>query len=141
MQRHSFSDIYSVAVQEMSPGLLHSAAISNSFSRVALIDPLISYRSLVSTKYYDPVFTAGAVPGSMQSYDLPDLAASLAPVRLLIINPVNGATDPASEEDIERDTRVIHSAYDHTNVPDNFIITGPQTEDEIFESLEEWINN
>lgn len=140
-QKHSFSDVYGVAVKEMSPGLLHSAAIANSFSRVALIDPLISYRSLVSTKYYDPEFIAGAVPGSMQSYDLPDLAASLAPGKLLMINPVNGANGSADEEDIEKDTRVIHSAYDRANVPDNFTITGPLTEDEISESLEEWINN
>ncbi|MCG2587541.1 alpha/beta hydrolase family protein [Rhodohalobacter sulfatireducens] len=140
-QKNSFSDIYSVAVQEMSQGLLHSAAISNSFSRVALIDPLISYRSLVSTKYYDPGFTAGAVLGSMQSYDLPGLAASLAPGKLLMINPVNGANGPADEEDIDKDTRVIHATYDQANLPENFRITGPQTEDEIFESLEEWINN
>jgi hypothetical protein len=140
-QKHSFSDVYGVAVQEMSPGLLHSAAIANSFSRVALIEPLISYRSLVSTKYYDAGFTAGAVPGSMQAYDLPDLVASLAPEKLLMINPVNGANGPADEEDIEKDTRVIHSAYDHANADENFMISGPQTEEEIINSLEEWINN
>lgn len=140
-QKHSFSDIYSVALEEMSPVLLHSAAISNSFSRVALIGPLISYRSLVSTKYYDPGFTAGAVLRSMQSYDLPCLAASLAPGKLLMINPVNGSNGPADEEDIEKDIRIIHAAYDKLNVPEKFRITGPQTEDEIFESLEDWINN
>ncbi|NBC65494.1 MAG: prolyl oligopeptidase family serine peptidase [Bacteroidetes bacterium] len=140
-QKYSFSDVYGVAIQEMSPVLLHSAAIDKSFSNVALIEPLISYRSLVSTKYYDAGFTAGAVPGSIQSYDLPDLAASLAPGKLLMINPVNGAKGPADEEDIEKDMRVIHASYVQANVPENFRITGPQTEDEISESLEEWINN
>ncbi|NBC04508.1 MAG: prolyl oligopeptidase family serine peptidase [Bacteroidetes bacterium] len=140
-QKYSFSDVYGVAVQEMSPVLLHSAAIDKSFSNVALIEPLISYRSLVSTKYYGTGFTAVAVPGSMQFYDLPDLAASLAPGKLLMLNPVNGANSSADEVDITKDMRVIHSAYDRANVPDNFTITSPQTEDEIFESLEEWINN
>lgn len=140
-QKHSFSEVYGVAVQEMSPVLLHSAAFEKSFSRVALIEPLISYRSLVSTKYYDPGFTAGAVPMSMQSYDLTDLAASLAPGKLVMINPVNGANGPADKQDFEKDIRVIHAAYDHANAEENFMITGPQTESEISESLEEWINN
>lgn len=140
-QKYGFYEIYGVAVKEMSSVLLHSAAIEQSFSQIALIEPLISYRSLVSTKYYDPGFTAGAVPGSMQSYDLPDLAASLAPVKLLMINPVNGANGIVSEEDIEKDTWVIHSAYDHANAGENFTITGPQSEEEMDKSLKEWINN
>ena len=140
-RKYSFSEVYGVAIQEMSPVLLHSATITNSFSRVALIEPLISYRSLISAKYYDPAFIAGAVPGSMQSYDLSDLAASLAPGKLVMINPVNGAKSPADEDDVAKDTRVIHSAYNRANAPENFTITVSQTEDEISESLQEWINN
>lgn len=140
-RKYSFSEIYGVAINEMSPVLLHSAVIKNQFNKMALIEPLISYRSLVSTKYYGPEFIAGAVAGLMKAYDLPDLAASLAPKKLLIINPVNGANDPANEQDIQKDIRVIHSAYDHANAAENFIIAGAQTEGELSEILKEWINN
>ncbi|MDZ7718369.1 MAG: acetylxylan esterase [Balneolaceae bacterium] len=140
-QKYGFSEIYGIAVNEMGPVLLHSSAIDESFSKVALIKPLISYRSFVSTKYYDPGFISGAVAGSIQVYDLPDLAASFAPKKLLIINPVNGANEPVSKEDFNQDTRIIYKAYNHQNVSENIKITGNQTVKERVKSLEKWINN
>ena len=52
--------------------------------RIALIDPLSSYWSIVVNKYYNSEFIHSTVPGALKHYDLPDLAAILAPRKLLM---------------------------------------------------------
>ena len=53
---------------------------------MALIRPLVGYRSVVETRNYslDP---ADLVVNVLTAYDLPDLAATLVPRRLLIVDP------------------------------------------------------
>jgi hypothetical protein len=67
---------------------------------VALIEPYISYQvNGLITGYYDPGFHLSSVAGAAGEYDLPDLAAGLAPRPLLISGAVeaNGRWDDTNE--------------------------------------------
>ena len=64
---------------------------------VAACDALATYRSIVEApRYVHPV--ADFVPGALLRYDLPDLAASLAPARLLVVNPQDALGTPLDRD-------------------------------------------
>jgi hypothetical protein len=127
-------EVLALARGEMAAELLHAAAFEPEISRVALLEPLTSYNSLVSSRFYNPRFIHGAVPGMLRYYDLPLLAASLAPRRLLLSNPVDG-TGNNRGEDIERDLSVIRAAYKEYETGLLIFETGPDPE----KSLLRWI--
>src|SRR5690606_34515804 len=87
----SINEVYGLAHSELTTVLLHAAALNTDITRVALVDPLASYRSIVESRFYHPRFIHSFVPGALQAYDLPDLAASLAPRKLAVIGMVDGA--------------------------------------------------
>jgi hypothetical protein len=73
---------------EAAPVLLHAAALDDRIKNVVLKNMLVSYESVVTEKISRLVFE-NIVPGALTKYDLPDLAATLAPRRIAIVNPVN----------------------------------------------------
>lgn len=97
-ERSPRDEIYAIARGEMTPVLLHAAAFIPDIKKVALLNPLVSYTSLVQPRFYHSQFIPVAVAGSLAAYDLPDLAANLAPRQLLIANPVNGNNEPIAQE-------------------------------------------
>jgi dienelactone hydrolase len=113
--RSDVQKVYGLARGQMGPVLLHAAAFDSSIDRVALIGMYSSYRSIATTRFYLPKFIASTVSGALQAYDLPDLAASLAPRKLLITGLVDGTGHPADSKDIDEDTAVIKMAYRHKN--------------------------
>ena len=62
---------------EMSAALLHAAALDDSIKQVALVNPLLSWSSIVLNESYAPRFVPHAVAGSLGRYDLADLACTL----------------------------------------------------------------
>jgi len=117
------TDIYGLARKEMSPVLLHAAAFDSTISRVALIEPYASYRSIVTDRFYNPAFVPSLVPGALQSYDLPDLAASLAPRKLLMGGIIDGLGSPADPEGIAGDLDIIKAGYQHKDAFDQLDVT------------------
>lgn len=103
------TEVYGVALGEMAPVLLHAAAFDKSIARVALLRPCISWHSIVSSRIYQSRFVQGAVAGAGGVYDLPDLAASLAPRKLLIAGAVAGNGGPVAGE--TQDQALIATAY------------------------------
>ena len=77
------AQIIGLARKEMVPVLLHAAAFSKYFNKVVLDEPYTTYLSIVKEKFYDPKSVMTGVQGAIDSYDLPDLAASLAPVTVV----------------------------------------------------------
>ena len=73
----------------LSADLLHSAVIDRLFNQIALINPLLSYRSIVEERFYHPKFILSAPAGVIACYDLPDLVAAFAPLRICLLNPVD----------------------------------------------------
>ncbi|WP_238325439.1 alpha/beta hydrolase family protein [Lunatimonas lonarensis] len=72
-QREQVADISGLAKGAMSAVLLHAAAFNPSISKIALVDPLISFQELVKDPQYDPAMIAYTVPYAGKSYDLPQL--------------------------------------------------------------------
>ncbi len=89
-----FDIIAGVAERQMAPALLHAACFTKAFDEVILLGPYLSYMSIVTERFYDPHFVMSAVPGALREYDLPDLAAALAPADLMIVAPVDGRNTP-----------------------------------------------
>ncbi len=121
-ERDDTDEIYALAKGEISPDLLHAAAFNPSVSRVALIEPYSSYRSIVMNRFYDVASIHGAVPGALKAYDLPDLAASIAPRKLMLVNVHDAAAESDNPEEIEKDMEVIINAYRYNNASRSLII-------------------
>jgi cephalosporin-C deacetylase-like acetyl esterase len=132
-------EIYGIAKKEMAPVLLYAAAFDRSISRVALIDPYVSYRSVVMNSVYQPGFIFGAVPGALESFDLPDIEAALAPRKLLIAGITDGNRKLLTSENAETDLSVIRSAYRYKNADNNLKIIYGDTGKRVHELLEDWI--
>ena len=67
-------ELVGVAQGTLGPVLLHAAAFEpEAFARVALIDTLESYASLVDQERYASDWVHASVPGALAAYDLPDL--------------------------------------------------------------------
>jgi len=103
--------VSAVARGEMTTVLLHAAAFEEAITKVALINPLVSYRSFVMNKHYDPAFLLATVAGALTAYDLPDLAATLAPRALLMAGVIDQNGEPAKPEVLKKDLAVVRSAY------------------------------
>jgi hypothetical protein len=96
---------------EMGIVLLHAAALDESIKRVALVDPLLSWSSLVLNEYYAPKYVLHTVAGSLGRYDLADLAGALAPRNLLALGPVDEMGRPASPTSIEAEFAPVRAAF------------------------------
>ena len=135
----AISEVYGVARKEMAPVLLHAAAFDPAITRITLIEPYSSYYSIVMNHYYSSSFIHGVVPGALKSYDLPDLAASLAPRKLIMAGTTDGygkKTDPAS---ITRDLAIVKAAYQNKNAADQLNIVPDYPTETRFDLFREWI--
>ncbi len=107
--------VYGLAKKEMAPVLLHAAAFDPAIKKLALVEPYTSYRSVVMHRFYKPAFIHSAVPNALTAYDLPDLAASLAPRKLLIAYATDGSGNEPTPEETDEDFAIIKAAYGHKN--------------------------
>lgn len=110
-QNGEIEEIGGIAHERMSPVLLHAAAFEQSITHVALIKPFSSYRSIVSAQFYAPQFIESAVAGSLQFYDLPDLAAGLGSRKLLISGITDGTGKHENLQIINEDIKTIKSGF------------------------------
>jgi dienelactone hydrolase len=130
--------VYGIALGSLSPAMLHAAAFDKAIDRVALIGPYISYGSMVNNNAYDPAFVASAVPGSIGVYDLPDLAAALAPRRLLVSAPTDGAGREADSASIREGLGIIRKGYRLKDAGSQ-LITDEDPDDHAGRYLSQWL--
>jgi len=133
------SEVYGFAMKEMGPVLLHAAAFDQAISRIALMEPYSSYRSIVMNRYYEPGFMHSAVPGALKAYDLPDLAASLAPRKLLMAGITDGAGKIAEADNVNKEFAVIKNAYQNKNAGGQLNIVLREPAEKPYDLLMEWI--
>jgi hypothetical protein len=129
-----------VARGELGAELLHAATFEPAISRVALVDPLISWRALLEEELYAQPLSQAIVARALTAYDLPDLAAGLAPRPLEIVNPRNGRMDPASAELMQRDLAVVRSSYSAMGAMERFIMYTTESDREAIEGLAKTLN-
>ncbi|MVN92997.1 prolyl oligopeptidase family serine peptidase [Mucilaginibacter aquatilis] len=132
--------VFGLAISSLSPALLHAAAFSDDIDRVAMIEPYTSYLSIVEDENYKPSFLHSTVAGSIGQYDLPDLAASLAPKKLLIVNTCGADSKPANAKKIEKEYSVTRKAFSVRNTIDNLIIESGLNINS-YSSFEKWIKD
>lgn len=131
--------VYGVAIQAMAPVLLHAAAFDQTLAHIALIEPYASYRSVVMDRFYNPAFIPGTVPGALKAYDLPDLAASLAPRKLMIVDVTNGTGNTPDPENIHEDISFIRAAYQSRNAGGQLHIISGTPSDNPHDLFMDWI--
>ncbi|MEA1996516.1 MAG: acetylxylan esterase [Gemmatimonadota bacterium] len=128
-----------LAFGELCPTLLHAAAFDHSIERIALVGPPVSYRSIVTTRFYKFDFFC-AVAAALTAYDLPDLAGCIAPRKLLMAEIKDGAKMPASKSLLEEELAFPHSAYADKNAGANLKILEYLQEQDIDSLVEWWLN-
>lgn len=130
------SEISAIAKGSMSPVLLHAAAFCPAIRRIALIEPLSSYYSIVNERLYSDEYIRNSVPGVLRYYDLPDLAASLAPRKLIMIDIKDGSGKISDSELIQEDISIIRNGYKFKNAGSNLMIMKghvPEIIDKLFD--------
>ena len=138
-KRGGINEVYGLARREMAPVLLHAAAFDPDITRIALIEPYSSYQSIVMNHFYDSGFIHNTVPGAIGSYDLPDLAAGMAPRKLLIAGATDGYGKKSDQEIIEKDLAIIKAAYQNRKAAGQLNIESLESNEKPYELFTEWI--
>jgi hypothetical protein len=84
---------------------LLAGALENGIDRIYLAGGLCSYRSIVDTEMYRHSL-ADFIPGILAHTDLPEIAATLSPRRLVITGPVDAAAAALAP----RDARAVYDS-------------------------------
>jgi hypothetical protein len=92
------------------------------FDGIALEGSPVSYRSLVDNRFYLPSFILGSVPASLKQYDLPQLAAGLAPRKLLLIDPKVGTGEEMALDKFQGSYAAVISTYNKLGSKDQLMI-------------------
>ncbi len=140
-QRTDFdsNEIIGLAKGNSCPGLIHAAAFNKSFSHIALIEPLISYRVMVTNRYYSADVLPPVVLGALMAYDLPDLTAALAPNKLLFVDVKNQLKKPVSKMETDEDFSVIQQSYSKASAEKNLKFTTLKPQQKLIEVLAGWL--
>ncbi|HEY3128251.1 MAG TPA: alpha/beta hydrolase family protein, partial [Acidobacteriota bacterium] len=130
-------DIDSTAITVVAHGgtsvpLLHAALFEDSIARLALIDPLISFQSVVMNRFYGVDF-ADCVPNALKAYDLADLEAAVAPRHLLIVNARNQLGSRVDRQTLDRELQLVRTAYASAHSEQNLTVRGWES----FQGMEE----
>ncbi|ODS84300.1 MAG: hypothetical protein ABS46_04000 [Cytophagaceae bacterium SCN 52-12] len=105
-------EIWGVARGEMGPSLLHAAAFDPRINRAAIFGMYSSYQAVTDQERYNPKFVYSMVPGALRAYDLPDLAAAVAPRPLLLANFVDSNGRPLDPAEMSRAFAVVSRYYE-----------------------------
>ncbi|HYK91483.1 MAG TPA: acetylxylan esterase [Acidobacteriota bacterium] len=132
------ADISAVARGSAGIPLLHAAAFDRTIKKIALIEPLVSFQSVVVNRFFN--IEAGSLVGNvLTAYDLPDLAACLAPRTLALVDPVDQLQNPAGRESIEKSFDVVRRSYSALGAAGNFAILISSPGRPLIEILASWL--
>jgi cephalosporin-C deacetylase-like acetyl esterase len=131
--------IAAIAFRSLGPVLLHAAVFDETISRVALIESLLSYESLVTNRFYDPYYIHQTVAGSVPAYDLQDLMASLAPRPLLVLDPRDDRRDWASRDAVEGMYAFVRGTYKRKQHAGAVRILHHHPERSVLKTIRDWL--
>ena len=89
---------------------MHAAAIDERITSVISNRALITYKSLI----VDPVYSHGVevfIPHVLKHYDLPDIAALIAPRPLKLLSPVDHKKETVETETVAQEYNWTAEAY------------------------------
>jgi len=114
-------DILTLARGTLCPALLHAGAFDSDIRAIVLDRPLLSYYLLAAHRLYKYDMHA-TVAGALTAYDLPDLMASCAPRRLVVVDPVDHLSNSAAPALIDEQYAFPRSVYRAGNAPANLVL-------------------
>jgi dienelactone hydrolase len=114
--------ISAIAFDNMCPALLHAAVFDKSINSIILCGGLISYRSIVSNRFYDRSYPESTVAGALTSYDLPDLIGCMAPRKVGIVDVRDQLKKPAPAALIDDEFSFPVSVFNSKNASGNLKI-------------------
>jgi cephalosporin-C deacetylase-like acetyl esterase len=129
-QNLSGGDVIGFAKGIAGVALLHAAALDARLGEVIVEGGLISYDAVARTPIHRRIM-AGVVPGVLGRYDLPDLAASLAPRALSLVDLRAPAGQRALERDVREAYRYAIAAYAAAGAPGRIAIRSRREQDPI----------
>ena len=112
-----------VAVGNTGPVALHAAALDDRVASLTLERSLVSWGNVVQNPISVNQLT-NVVPGVLRDYDLPELAATLAPRRLNVRDAVDAAQRAVSQEELERIYEPCQAAYTKKRAAGNLMLQG-----------------
>jgi hypothetical protein len=91
-------------------------------------------------RFYNPVLISSTVPAALTAYDLPDLAASLAPRKIFIADITD--TGPVASDTLYKyeDYNIVKTAYRNRQADGQLNIVTGDTNGKKYLLLKEWIN-
>lgn len=138
-KNNDIREVYGLARKGMAPVLLHAAAFNPAITRIALLEPYCSYSSIVMNRFYNSSFIHGTVPSALKAYDLPDLAACLAPRKLLMIGVTDGNGKNTGIENINKELAFIRAVYQDKKAVEQLNIVIGESIEKPLTFYEDWI--
>jgi dienelactone hydrolase len=118
--------------------LLHAAVFDGSIQKIALVDPLVSYKSVAMNRFYN-IPAADLVANALTAYDLPDLAACVAPRPLMLVNVRDQLLTRAKAELIGSQLNVVRAAYSEATAPSHLTIEDWESSQSMEEVFSAWL--
>jgi cephalosporin-C deacetylase-like acetyl esterase len=104
---------------------MFAAALDPRISHAICDHGLVSYRTLASSDRYlhaADIF----IPDVLKYFDLPQVAAAIAPRRLAVVAPVDAMKSAVDEETARQEYQPAAEAYREAGAPDHFVVScGP----------------
>jgi hypothetical protein len=118
-------DIGLIGVGGAGPAALHAVALEPRIKRLTLEGALVSWSAVVRTPVSHDQLT-NVVPGALAVYDLPDLAASVAPRPLTIRKPADPAGKSLAQAAADDAYRAVRAAYAKAGADKQLVIAARQ---------------
>lgn len=135
-ENNAQAEISAIAHGTLAPALLHAAAFEPAIDRIALVEPLVSYAALAEHESYAPEWIPASVAGSLNTYDLADLAATIATKKLLIVNPQNHMREAVKPEVFEEEWSFVRSVYSNET---DFTVVYPEGQEGLSTRMKDWL--
>ncbi|MEA2063262.1 MAG: acetylxylan esterase [Gemmatimonadota bacterium] len=119
------SPVVAIAKGMATVPLLHAAALDYRIVSVILDQGLVSWKSVVGSKYHRDQLE-NVVLGALNAYDLPALAAALAPRPLVLDNLSDPLGHPLAISEVADRYTLATECYGLLGKPENFLITSRQ---------------
>jgi dienelactone hydrolase len=110
-----------IATGNAGPIALHAAVLDDRIREVEIERSIVSWTAVVRSPLARDQLS-GAVPGVLEAYDLPDLAAALAPRPLTIRDAVDPEGKPAARGDVEAAYAPAVAAYRARDAGDRLML-------------------
>lgn len=106
--------------------VLYTAAVDERIASAAATRSLVSYEAIVENELYTHRFPSFA-PGLLRDFDLPEVAAMVAPRPLLLANPVDQVHRIAPPDDVEKTYQPASDVYGLTDYARKLALARPRT--------------